>query len=106
MASGVAPRTGPAIAGAKKGGPDERQDLLTEGHALNHYQKQEGLVVYVLQISQLHPSAAEEGPADQQTRWKGIAICEELEPLKPHVKNANRRIIDRESLAVVYPVKK
>jgi len=58
--------------------------------------------VYVLQSLQPHPSAAAEDTVNQQAGWKGIAICEEMEPLKPHVKNANRRIIDRESLDVVY----
>jgi hypothetical protein len=62
--------------------------------------------MYVLQILQLHPPAVAENAANQQAGWKGVATCRELEPLTPHVRDADRRIVDGESLDVVYSFQK
>jgi hypothetical protein len=61
--------------------------------------------VFELQCLQPRSSASTQDSTEPQTGWKGLATCEELEPLKPHVKNATRRIIDRDSLDVVYTVR-
>jgi hypothetical protein len=65
-------------------------------------QAQEKLVMYALQSLQAYPQAMMENNANQPMEWKEIAICEELEQLKPHVHNTSRRIINQDNLEVVY----
>ena len=58
--------------------------------------------MYVLQDFKPDSQVTSESDARRPTVWKAIAICEELGQLIPHVKDANRRIINRDNLEVVY----
>jgi hypothetical protein len=58
--------------------------------------------MYVLQCSQPIPRKTAGTNSRQQPGWKDIATCEDLELLKAHVKNADRRIIDRIDGSVAY----
>ena len=69
---------------------------------LNHCQAQEESTMYELQSFKPHPQVTTENDARQQVEWKQIAVCEELDQLIPHVKDANRRIVNRDNLEVVY----
>ncbi|MBN1547498.1 MAG: hypothetical protein JW902_12650 [Syntrophaceae bacterium] len=62
--------------------------------------------MFALQSLQPYPPAMAENNTNQPVGWKEVAVCKELEQLKPHVKNADRRIINRDNLEVVYSFKK
>lgn len=53
-------------------------------------------------IKQIRPNQLTRNNTNLPLRWKGLAVCEEIEPLKKHVINKNRRIINLENFELVY----
>ena len=68
----------------------------------NHKRPEKKKNMYVLQCSQPIPRETAGTNNCRQPGWKDIATCEDLELLKAHVKNADRRIIDSIDRIVVY----
>jgi hypothetical protein len=58
--------------------------------------------MYALQSLQSGLPAIKESNTNELSVWKQIAVCEELEQLKAHVKNTSRRIVNQDNLEVVY----
>jgi hypothetical protein len=62
--------------------------------------------MYALQSLEPYPQTKTENDANDPMEWQKIAVCEELEQLKPHVHDASRRIINQDNLQVVYILRK
>lgn len=56
-------------------------------------------------LKQLRPNQLTKNNTNQPWRWKEVAFCEDIEPLKKYVVTENYRIVNWDNLEIVFRYK-